>query len=144
MVGGPLDSGVLQGPGTCDQERTLDPVGAIEAAMGQQPMVANGNTQPADDIEQPEERPVQPGVMVEISVQRDPDHGTHSNGTKEDDGPDLVVASADRDRHTGGGEGDRRCAWSRTFWGRLIHKGLVVPKEVRIAPIVPTIRSMSI
>jgi len=61
-------------------------------------MVADGDAQPADDIEQSKQRPVQPGVVVEISIKRDPDHGAHGNGAKEDDGPDIVVSSADRDR----------------------------------------------
>lgn len=98
MVGGPFDGGVLQCPCTSDQEYTLDPVRAVKAPMGHQSMVADRNAQSADDIEQSKQGPVQPGVVVEISIEWDPDHGTYGNGTKENDGPDLVVLSADRDR----------------------------------------------
>ena len=56
--------------------------------MGHQSMVADGDAQTADDIEQPKLRPVQPGVVVEIPIERDSDHGTHGNGAKEDNGPD--------------------------------------------------------
>ena len=43
--------------------------------------------------------------MVEISIERDSDHGTHGNGAKEYDGPDSA-ATADLDRYTRGGDGD--------------------------------------
>ena len=75
--------------------------------MGHESMVADRNAQPADDIEQSKKRPVEPGVVIEVSVQRDPDHCAYGNGAKEDDGPDFVVPSADRDRYARGGDGER-------------------------------------
>ncbi len=73
--------------------------------MGRQSMVAACNAQSTDDIEQPKQGPVQPGVVVEISIERDSDQGTHSNDAKEYDGPDPA-ATADRDRYTRGGDGN--------------------------------------
>lgn len=105
MVGRPFDGGVLQCPGTPDQEYALDPVRAVKAPMGHQPMVADCNAQSADDIEQSKQGPVQPGVVVEISIERDSDHGAHGNGAKEYDGPDPA-ATADLDRYARGGDGD--------------------------------------
>ena len=107
MIGRPFDDGILKRPGTRDQECAFDPVRAGKAPMGRQSMVADRDAQPADDIEQSKQRPVQPGVVVEISIERDPDHGTHGNGTKEYDSPDRVTPLADRDRYTRRGDGER-------------------------------------
>jgi len=104
MIGGPFDNGVLKCPGARDQECAFDPVRAVIAPMGHQSMVADRDTQAANDIEQPKQRPVQPSVVVEISIERDSDHGTHGNGAKKDDGPDPA-ATADLDRYTRGGDG---------------------------------------
>jgi len=98
MVGRPFDGGVLQCPCVSDQEYALDPFQAVKAPMGHQSMVADRNAQPTDDIEQPKQRPVQPGVVVEISIEWDPDHGTYGNGAKENEGPGFVVLSAGRER----------------------------------------------
>ncbi len=70
-------------------------------------MVADGDAQSADDIEHPKQRPVEPGVMVEIPIERDSDHGAYGNGTKKDDGPDPL-ATADLDRYTGAADGECR------------------------------------
>lgn len=72
--------------------------------MGHQSVVADGDAQSADDIEQPKHRPVEPCVVVGISIERDFDHRAHSNGAKENDGPDST-ATADLDRCTLGGDG---------------------------------------
>ncbi len=69
-------------------------------------MVADRDAQPADDIEQSKQRPVLPGVVVEISIERDPDHGTHGNGAKENDSPDRVAPLADWDWYIRGGDGE--------------------------------------
>jgi hypothetical protein len=69
-------------------------------------MVADGDAQSTDNIEQPKQRPVQPGVVVEIPIERDSDHGAYGSGAKEDDGPDPV-ATANLDRYTRGGDGER-------------------------------------
>lgn len=68
-------------------------------------MVADCNAQSTDDIEQSKQGPVQPGVVVEISIERDSDHGTHGNGAKDYGGPDPA-ATADLDRYTPVGDGD--------------------------------------
>ena len=107
MIGRPFDGGVLQCPGAPDQECAFDPVRTVKAPMGRQSMVADRDAQPADDIEQSKQRPVQPGVVVEISMERDSDHGTHTKDTKEYDIPDRVAPPADRDRYIRGGDGER-------------------------------------
>ncbi len=106
MIGGPFDGGVLKRPGASNQECAFDPIRAVKASMGHQSMVADGDAQSADDIEQPKHRPVKPAVVVEISIERDSDHGAHGNGAKEDDGPDST-ATADLNRSTLGGDGER-------------------------------------
>ena len=107
MIGRPFDGRIMKRPGARDQECTFDPVRAVKVSMGHQSMVADRDAQPADDIEQSKQRPVQPGVVVEISIERDPDHGTHGNGAKKYASPDRVVPLADRDRYTPGGEDAR-------------------------------------
>ncbi len=67
-------------------------------------MVADGDAQSADDIEQRKHRPVEPAVVVQISIERDSDHGADGNGGKKDGGPDPL-ATADLDRHTRSGNG---------------------------------------
>ena len=103
-IGGPFDGGVLKCPSASDQECSFDPIRAVKASVGHQSMVADGDAQSADDIEQPKHRPVEPGVVVEISIERYSDHRAHSNGAKENDGPDST-ATADLDRCTLGGDG---------------------------------------
>ena len=106
MIGGPFDGGVLKRPGASDQECAFDPIRAIKASMGHQSMVADGDAQSADGIEQSKHRPVEPAVVIEISIERDSDHGAHGNGAKEDDGPDSTT-TADLDRCTLGGDRKR-------------------------------------
>ena len=105
MIGRPFDGGILKRPGARDQECTFDPVRAVKASMGRQSMVADRDAQPTDEIKQSEQRPVQPGVVVEISIERDPDHGTRTKDTKEYDIPDHVALPSSRDRFTRGGDG---------------------------------------
>lgn len=107
MIGRPFNGGILKRQGARDQEYTFDPVRAVKASMGHQSMVADRDAQPADDIEQSKQRPAQPGVVVEISIERDPDHGTHGNVANEYASPDRVSPLADRDRYTPGGEDAR-------------------------------------
>jgi len=45
--------------------------------------------------------------VIEISIERDPDHGTHGNGAEKYDGPYRVVSLADRDRYIRGGDDER-------------------------------------
>lgn len=106
MIGGPFDGGVLKRPGASDQECTFDPIWAVKASMGHQSMVADGDAQSADDIEQPKHRPVEPAVVIEISIERDSDHSAYGKGAKEDDGPEPA-ATADLDRYTFEGNGER-------------------------------------
>lgn len=106
MIGGPFDGGVLKRPGASDQECAFDPIRAVKASMGHQSMVADGDTQSADGIEQSKHRPVEPAVVIEISIERDSDHGAQGNGAKEDDGPDSTT-TADLDRCTLGGDRKR-------------------------------------
>ena len=57
-------------------------------------MIAHGDSEAADEIEDAEQRPVQPGVIVEVGIGRDREESPHHDGEKEDDGPaDMVTAS---------------------------------------------------
>ena len=69
-------------------------------------MVADGDAKAADDIEQRKHGPVEPGVVIEIPIKRDSDHSAYGKGAKEDDGPEPS-ATADLDRYTFGGNGER-------------------------------------
>jgi len=96
--------------------------------MGHQPMVANGDAQTADDIEQPKQGPVNPAVVVEISIERDSDYRTCGNCTKDDDGPDSVAAT-DFDRDTRVGDGRYGRLWNLRLLYCLVHGG-VSPNEL--------------
>ena len=57
-------------------------------------MIAHGDSEAADEIEDAEQRPVQPGVIVEVGIDWDREESSHHDGEKEDDRPaDMVTAS---------------------------------------------------
>ena len=51
MISRPFDGRILKCPGARDQECAFDPVRTVKAPMGRQSMIADRDTQPADDIE---------------------------------------------------------------------------------------------
>lgn len=94
VVCGPLDGTVLQRPRACDKQRAFHPVGAIKTAVRHQTMIAHGDSKAADEVEDAEQCPVQPGVIVVIGISRDREESSHHDGEKEDDRPaDMVTAS---------------------------------------------------
>lgn len=94
VVRGPLDGTVLQRPCARDKQRAFHPVGAIKAAVRHEAMIAHGDSKAADEVEDAEQRPIQPGVIVEIGIGRDREEGPHHDGEKQDDRPaDMVTAS---------------------------------------------------
>lgn len=94
MIGRPLDGAVLQGPGACDEERAFDPVGAIKAAVRHEAVIAHGDPEAADEVEDGKQRPIQPGVIVKISVGGDGKERSHHDGKEENNRPpDMVAAS---------------------------------------------------
>ena len=96
VISGPLDGGILQGPGTSNQERGFHPVRAIEAAMGHETMIADCDSEAADEIKQSKQRPVEPCVVVEIAIERHTYDCTEDYGSKQENRPASVVASYDR------------------------------------------------
>jgi len=96
MISGPFDGGVLQGPRSSNQERSFHPVRTLETAMGHEAMVADCDSESADEIEQSKQRPVKPCVVIEIAVERHADHGAKYYGGKQENRPASMVASYDR------------------------------------------------
>jgi len=94
VVSGPLDGTVLQRPCSCDKQRAFHPVGAIKTAVRHETMIAYGDSKAADEVEDAEQRPVQPGVIIEVGISRDREESPHHDGEKEDDCPaDMIAAS---------------------------------------------------
>src|SRR5206468_3895925 len=71
MVGRPLVGRILQRPAPRNQQRPLDPCPALEAPMGDQPVIPHGNPQPRSEIQDNQERPVYPGIANVIAERRD-------------------------------------------------------------------------
>jgi len=64
--------------------------------MGHETVVADRDSEAAHEIEQPEQRPVKPRVVIEIAVERHTHDGAEHDGRKQENCPSFVVASYDR------------------------------------------------
>src|SRR5437868_15362570 len=90
--------------------------------MGRQSVIADRDAQPTSDIEYSEQQPIQPGVVVKISVERDPDHRTHGNCAKKYDGPGRAAPPNDWVGGIYGSDGDHWCLWNHLLLCCLGHR----------------------
>lgn len=98
MIRRPLEHGVLKRPPAGDQQRHLDTVGTVKAPMRGKPVVSDRNSQPRDDVQGTEHRPVESRIPVHIAKGRDDDDGAGRHDAEKDRSPDSMTRSGDGDR----------------------------------------------
>src|SRR5262249_45598944 len=85
MISGPPKRGVLERPPSCDEQEGLHPWMAFEAAVRNEPMIADRNTQAGKHIQNAKQDPIEQCVAIEKADERCADYGYDGYQAKQDE-----------------------------------------------------------